>query len=122
MPIQPAQPAIDLRQFSGMPIDWNLTPEDAVTLYLEWGNNNWHADHPPVRSRDDVAVYFVVDNWGAAPMVRLVRRNSEEAVDLAALRLPPALEQAFLKEYGGLKGIFEPTPAIKNWLREELYA
>ena len=30
-----------LRPFADMPIDWNLSPEDAVTLYLEWGNNNW---------------------------------------------------------------------------------
>lgn len=111
-----------LRGFADMPIDWNLSPEDAVTLYLEWGNNNWRGEHPPVRSKDDVATYFVVDNWGATPTVRLVRRNSEEAVDLVTLSLPPDLERAFLAEYGGLKGVFEPTPAIKNWLKQELYA
>lgn len=111
-----------LRCFADMPIDWNLSPEDAVTLYLEWGNNNWRGEHPPVRSKDDVATYFVVDNWSAKPRVRLVRRNSEEAVDLVTLPLPPDLERAFLAEYGGLKGVFEPTPAIKNWLRQELYA
>lgn len=58
---------LPLRQFSGLSIDWNLAPEDAVTLYLEWGNNNWHAEHPPVRSKDDVATYFVVDNWCETP-------------------------------------------------------
>ena len=111
-----------LRPFADMPIDWNLSPEDAVTLYLEWGNNNWRGDHLPVRSKDDVFTYFVVDNWGKTPTVRLVRRNSEEAVDLVTLRLPPELERAFLAEYGGLKGVFEPTPAIKDWLRRELDA
>lgn len=113
---------LPLRQFSDLSIDWNLAPEDAVTLYLEWGNNNWHAEHPPVRSKDDVATYFVVDNWRETPTVRLVRRNSEEAVDLVSLPLPPDLERAFLAEYGGLKGVFEPTPAIKRWLQQELYA
>jgi len=111
-----------LSQFGDMYIDWDLTPEDAVTLYLEWGNNNWHAQHPPVRSKDDVAVYFVVDNWEESPTVRLVRRNSEEAVDLVSVPLPPHLERSFLAEYGGLKGIFAPTPAIKDWLRQELDA
>lgn len=112
----------ELKQFSDMPIDWTLTPEDAVTLYLEWGNNNWHGQHPPVRSKDDVAVYFVVDNWLESPIVRLVRRNSESAVDLVSLSLPANLEQAFRDEFGTLKGIFAPTPAIESWLREELYS
>lgn len=110
------------QQFSNLAIDWNLSPEDAVTLYLEWGNNNWHAEHAPVRSKDDVATYFVVDNWLDSPLVRLVRRNSEQAVDLASFRLPPDLDQAFRAEFGTLKGIFEPTPAIKEWLKRQLYS
>ncbi len=39
-----------LKAFSSLPIEWNLDPADAVTLYLEWGNNDWRAEHPPVRS------------------------------------------------------------------------
>ena len=39
-----------LKDAASLNIDWNLAPEDAVTLYLEWGNNNWHAEHAPVRS------------------------------------------------------------------------
>ncbi|MDE7012609.1 MAG: hypothetical protein K2O76_05175, partial [Mailhella sp.] len=66
-----------LKDAASLNIDWNLAPEDAVTLYLEWGNNNWHAEHAPVRSKDDFATYFVVDNWEKKPTLRLVRRNSE---------------------------------------------
>ena len=33
-----------LKDFALCPIDWNLTPEHAVTMYLEWGNNDWHAE------------------------------------------------------------------------------
>ena len=109
-----------LRQFSHLPIDWGLSPEDAVTLYLEWGNNNWHAEHPPVRSKEDFAHYFLVDNWQEAPVLRLVRRNSEEAVDLAVLPLPPELAEDFRAEYGGLKGVFSPTPAITAWIKREM--
>ena len=103
-------------------IDWNLGPEDAVTLYLEWGNNNWHAEHPPVRSKDDYATYFVVDNWEKKPTLRLVRRNSEEAIDLLVLDLPKNLEDEFKEEFAGLKGLYEPTESIKKWLKSEIYA
>ncbi len=68
-----------LKDFALYPIAWNLTPEDAVTLYLEWGNNDWNAEYPPVRSKSDVAIYFVVDSWENPPVLRLVRRNSENA-------------------------------------------
>ena len=44
-----------LSQFSDLIIDWNLTPEHAVTMYLEWGNNDYSAEYPPVRSKNDVS-------------------------------------------------------------------
>ena len=73
-----------LAAFADQQIDWNLTPEMAVTLYLEWGNNDWRSEHPPVRSKSDVATYFVVDAWQDPLKVRLVRRNSESAGDCSA--------------------------------------
>ncbi len=110
----------ELNEFKDLVIDWDLTPTDAVTMYLEWGNNNWHGQHQPVRSKHDYSVYFVVDNWEDPPTVRLVRRNSEEAVDLAVVDLPEVLLQDWRREQGGLKGVFEPTPEIKRWLRNQL--
>ena len=32
--------AEQLKRFTNLPIDWNLDPADAVTLYLEWGNHD----------------------------------------------------------------------------------
>lgn len=110
----------DLKSISRCDIDWNLTPEHAVTMYLEWGNNDWHAEYPPVRSKDDYSQYFVVDAWQEKPLVRLVRRNSEAAVDLICIPLPDALAEDFRKEYGNLKGIFAPTPEIKDWLKAQM--
>ena len=111
-----------LSEYGHLVIDWNLSPEHAVTMYLEWGNNNWHAEYPPVRGKEDVSTYFVVDTWGDQPVVRLVRRNSEAATDLVTLPLPTRLCNRFLAEYGDLKGIFEPTEEIKAWLKQELDA
>lgn len=110
----------ELKKFSNYTIDWNLSPEHAVTMYLEWGNNDWHAEYPPVRSKDDYSTYFVVDTWEKEPIIRLVRRNSENAVDLISFTLPQELMEDFINEYGDLKGIFEPTPLMKDWLREQL--
>ena len=105
-------------ELANMVIDWDMTPEDAVVLYLEWGNNSWHADHKPVTSKNDYSTYFVVNTWSGRPEVTLVRRNSEEAVDLASYRLPEDLARDFMDEHGGNKGVYAPNEAIKHWLRE----
>ncbi len=112
---------MQLKDFAYHDINWNLGPEDAVTLYLEWGNNNWHAEHPPVRSKDDVATYFVIDHWTETPTLRLVQRNSEAAIDLYSSNLPSELESEFKKEFGTLKGVSEPTESIKKWIQKEMY-
>jgi hypothetical protein len=110
----------ELAAFRYLDIDWDLSPEDAVTMYLEWGNNDWRGRHPPVRSGADASHYFVLDSWGEKPLVRLVRRTAGGADDLVSLELPKDLETAWLQEYGRLRGIFEPTAAIKEWLLREL--
>ena len=109
-----------LKKYSTLPIDWELGPEDAVTLYLEWGNNDWHAPFPPVRSKEDYAVYFVVNTWGKRPQIRLLRRNSEQLEELAELDMPEELLKEFTAEYGELRGIFAPTPPIKTWLKQQM--
>ena len=101
-------------------IDWNLTPEHAVTMYLEWGNNDWHSEYPPVRSKDDFSTYFVIDTWKDEPLVRLVRRNSEHAEDIFTMPLPMELREGFYKEHGNLIGITAPTNNVKKWLKEQM--
>lgn len=110
-----------LADFKDLPIDWDLSPEHAVTMYLEWGNNDWHSNYPPVRSKHDISNYFVVDTWGHTPVLRLVRRNSEKAEDLISLDLPQQLKEEWNTHYPGLKGIFEPTDEVKGWIRDQMY-
>jgi hypothetical protein len=109
-----------LQPFAKLDIDWNLTPADAVTMYLEWGNNDWNAEHPPVRSKADISRYFVVDAWEAAPMIRLVQRNSENAADLVSFPLPEELMPHFRKEYGTAKGVHAISEEIKDWLKKAM--
>jgi hypothetical protein len=110
-----------LNAFKNLDIDWGMTPEEAVTLYLEWGNNSWHGRRPPVRSKTDYSNYFVVNTWEHEPKVFLIRRNSEEAVELASLDLPAGLREEFLESVGHLKGVYAITDAIKGWLERQIY-
>ncbi|MCF8105380.1 MAG: hypothetical protein K9K64_07855 [Desulfohalobiaceae bacterium] len=100
-------------------IDWEMTPEEAVRLYLEWGNN-WAGGSYVIRSPRDVSHYFVLNTWGERPIVYLIRRSSEEAVELAEFHLPDELERRCNKEYKGLKGVFALEGEYRDWLESEL--
>lgn len=100
-------------------IDWDMTPEEAVRLYLEWGNN-WARGNYVIRSKDDVSHYFVVDTWGPVPKIYLIRRNSEEARELAEIDMPENLKKRFLESVGHHKGVYSIEGEIKTWLQQQL--
>jgi len=100
-------------------IDWEMTPEEAVRLYLEWGNN-WASGNYVIRSRNDEALYFVVNTWKGKPVIYLVRRNSEDAQEIARIRVPDALARRYMVENGNLKGVYAIEGEVKSWLRREL--
>lgn len=101
-------------------INWEMTPEEAVTLYLEWGNN-WTHGKNFVRSKNDVSHYFLVNTWDDPPHVYLVRRNSDRAEDLARINLPADLGERFLEQWGHKKGVYAINEEIRAWLEEELH-
>jgi hypothetical protein len=100
-------------------IDWDMTPEEAVRLYLEWGNN-WAGGNYVIRSKEDETHYFVVNTWKESPVIYLIRRNSEDAEELAKIDMPGDLKRRFLKENGGMKGVFSIEGEVKNWLKGQL--
>ena len=100
-------------------IDWEMTPEEAVRLYLEWGNN-WASGNYVIRSKEDVTHYFVVNTWGKTPIIYLIRRNSEEAVELAKIDMPEDIKANFLKVNGHFKGVYSVEGEVKNWLKKQL--
>lgn len=97
-------------------VDWDMVHEDAVTMYLEWGNNNFKDTlRPPVVSADQYSVYFVVDTW-EEPKVVLMKMNNYGSESLCEKKLPPKLAESFQKEFGSLRGIHEPTEEVKAWI------
>jgi len=100
-------------------IDWEMTPEEAVRLYLEWGNN-WARGNYVIRSKEDVTHYFVVNTWKKDPIIFLIRRNSENAEELAEIKMPEDLREKYVSENGRLKGVYAISGDVKKWLQDEL--
>jgi len=102
-------------------IDWEMTPEEAVRLYLEWGNN-WARGNYVIRSKKDETCYFTVSTWKEPPTIYLIRRNSDGAKELAHIKMPERIRKAFMKEHGQLKGVYAVEGIVKTWLQKELGA
>jgi len=109
-----------LYSYRHLPFDWDMTPEEAVTMYLEWGNNSWKGERTPVRSKADESYYFVVNTWDTDPRVILIRRNSDAAEELVDLELPKQLQEPFSSSSGFLKGVHAITPEIRQWLEDQM--
>jgi hypothetical protein len=99
-------------------IDWEMTPENAVRVYLEWGNIYARGDAHVVRSKSDDTVYFVVNCWSKPYYIYLIKRNSEEAIELARFELPKQFEMPVC----ALKGVYALEGGLKEWLKKELDA
>ena len=100
-------------------VDWEMTPEEAVRLYLEWGNN-WARGNYVIRSKDDVSHYFVVNTWKDDPVIYFIRRNSDEAVELAKIKLPSHLKKRYMHSQGLHKGVWALEGEVKSWLKQKL--
>jgi hypothetical protein len=100
-------------------IDWDMGPEDAVTMYLEWGNNPALGNRR-VRSKNDYSTYFVVNTW-KKPVIYLIRRNSEAAEELAAFEMPDDIEARFMESVGHHKGVYAIEGEVKDWLKDYLF-
>jgi len=101
-------------------INWDMIHEDAVTLYLEWGNNNYRdAMRSPVTTSGEYSIYFAIDTW-EAPKVVLMKMDNYGSTILCTKKLPDDLSKELLDEIKNIKGILELTPSIKAWLINEL--
>jgi hypothetical protein len=97
-------------------VEWDMTPEEAVKQYLEWGNTDWGSGKYVIRSKSDYTTYFVVNCWRKPYFIYLIRRNSEEALELAKFELPGQFE----KDVCELKGVYALEDDVKAWLKQEL--
>ncbi|MBW1735696.1 MAG: hypothetical protein JRJ09_16255 [Deltaproteobacteria bacterium] len=100
-------------------IDWEMTPEEAVRLYLEWGNN-WSRGYRMVRSKSDETYYFVLNTWEDIPTIFFIRRDYEGAEELARVEMPQELKERFQPSENLARGVFAVDGELREWLRDEL--
>ena len=80
-------------------INWQMTPEKAVEMFLEWGTG-WIRGHDFVSSSGDEAYYFVLYDWEQPAQVTLIHRTVEGAEELAKVPVPQELFERAWREDG----------------------
>ena len=84
-------------------IDWDMTPERAVSMYLEWGTG-WKDVDNVVNSIHDESICFVIYAWVKRPGVTLIRRTLGGAEESAWLPVLGDLFEASCREDGKRPG------------------
>jgi hypothetical protein len=69
-----------------------------------------------IRSKNDYTNYFVVNCWSKPYFIYLIRRNSDEAEELAKFEVP----SRFQKPVCELKGVYALEGELQKWLKKEL--
>ena len=100
-------------------VDWEMTPEDAVARYLEWGGS-WSHGKNMVRSKSDVSYYFTISTWHDPPIIYFMKINTDESLELAAIEIPRKMGDRFLETAPSGKGVFPLNEEIREWLEEQL--
>jgi len=103
-------------------VDWQMTPEKAVEMYLEWGSG-WIRGNDFVSSADDESIYFVIFDWEDQPtLATLIKRDVEGMEELAKIEIPQELfhESWHLdgKRPGGT--VHPPSQRLKEWLCDRI--
>lgn len=105
-------------------IDWEMTPEKAVDMYLEWGAG-WTRGHDFVSSEKAESVYFVLYDWETTPcQVTLIRRTMKEAVEITKVPVPEVLFKEACDEDGRRPGgtVHRLNAKLIDWLCEQIGA
>jgi hypothetical protein len=100
-------------------IDWDMTPEEAIALHLEWGPLR-DLSYYNSRDNNNETIYFVISTWKNPPMVSLIKRRGFDSEELITFRLPMDLELEFKEDMKDLKGVFAVDGKIKEWLKRKI--
>ena len=104
-------------------IDWEMTPEKAIGMYLEWGSG-WSWGNDFVSHPGQEAIYFVLYDFEDSPQVTLLRRNMKGAEEIAKIEVPQDLFMQAWKEDGDRPGVgvHAINRSLQEWLGNALNA
>lgn len=97
-------------------IDWEMTPEEAIALHLEWGPLRSQSMYNS-RDKDNETIYFCVNTWDEKKQLHLIKRKGFDVYELGKFDFPKEFKDDFQNTY---KGVFEPTEELKNWIMKKL--
>ena len=102
-------------------IDWEMTPEKAVDMYLEWGAG-WTRGNDFVSSENTESIYFVLYDWETPPRATLIRRTMKEAEEIAKIPVPEELFREACDEDGRRPGgtVHRLNAKLIDWLCERV--
>jgi len=98
-------------------IDWDMTPEKAIEMYLEWGTG-WIRGHDFVSTMGQESFYFVLYDWLSPQRVTLIRRTTAGADEIAEVEVPEDLFMKAWKEDGDRPGVgvHSLNQELKEWV------
>ncbi len=101
-------------------VDWDMTPEKAIEMYLEWGSG-WTRGNDFVASASAESLYFVIFDW-EEPQVTLIKRTMEGAEELAKVPVPQTLFDEAWREDGLVPGgsVHRINQNLKEYLAKTL--
>ena len=102
-------------------IDWNMTQEKAIEMYLEWGTG-WVRGHDFVSTMGQESIYFVLYDWLKPQRVTLIRRTTAGAEEIAEVEVPEDLFMKAWREDGDRPGVgVHPlNQELKEWVSREI--
>jgi hypothetical protein len=102
-------------------IDWSMTQEKAIEMYLEWGTG-WVRGHDFVSRMGQESIYFVLYDWERPFKVTLIRRTTADAEEIAEVEVPEELFMRAWKEDGDRPGVgVHPlNRELKEWVRDAI--
>lgn len=104
-------------------IDWSMTPEKAVEMYLEWGTG-WTRGNDFVASAHEESYYFVLFDWETdPPFVTLLHRSVDGVEELAKIEVPKDLFEASCREDGSRPGgtVHPLNQQLKEWVNDLIH-
>lgn len=102
-------------------IDWEMTPEKAVDMYLEWGAG-WTRGNNFVNSDKTESIYFVLYDWETPCQATLIKRTMKEAVEISKISVPEDLFTEACDEDGRRPGgtVHRINDKLITWLNEQI--
>lgn len=93
-------------------IDWNIAPEEAIAMFLEWGQLRGQKYYV---NSNDYSIFFVVNTWHE-PVIFL-RKVSTESIDiLGTFKFPSKFIEGIYRH----KGTYKVSEELQDWIKKEM--